>query len=215
MSAAAEELFQTAIVRRLPESTHRCYLTFDDGPDPHWTPRALRALRLAGARATFFVIGSNVAPHAKLLREMHAAGHRIGNHGYSHRHPWTLNAERARREVRDGADAIAQVIGEAPTWFRPPHGRLGPYLAEAALDEGHLIALWSVSAVDWGPLASPRRIMSRLRGVAPGDIVLLHDGPLRLNHPEYTVRVLPALLSILARCGPAPAVLPSPATISG
>jgi peptidoglycan/xylan/chitin deacetylase (PgdA/CDA1 family) len=213
--AAASELFQTAIVRRLPESTQRCYLTFDDGPDPHWTPRALRALRLAGVRATFFVIGSQVAAHSKLLREMHAEGHGIGNHGYSHRHPWTLGSERARREVRDGADAIAQVLGEAPAWFRPSHGRLGPYLAEAALDEGQLVVLWSVSAIDWGPLASPHRIMSRLRGVRLGDIVLLHDGPLRHNHPEYTMRVLPTLLSNLVRCGPTPAALPSPATISG
>ena len=60
--------------------------------------------------------------------------------------------------MRDGADAIAQVLGETPAWFRPPHGRLGPYLADAARDEGQQIALWSVSAIDWGPLASPHRI---------------------------------------------------------
>jgi peptidoglycan-N-acetylglucosamine deacetylase len=201
------------LYRRLPDASGRCYLTFDDGPDPKWTPRVLEALALAGVQASFFVIGRLAATAAPLLREVHAAGHTIGNHSFSHAHPWTLSRERARSEVRDGADAIAQALGTRPEWFRPPHGRLGLHVLDAAREEGQLIALWSVSAVDWGPLASPHQILNRLRLVRTGDIVLLHDGPLRHNRPDNTVRILPVLLALLANNGPTPAALPPTATM--
>lgn len=201
------------IVRRLDDSSDRCYLTFDDGPDPHWTPRVLETLARAGVLATFFVIGQHARRGASLLREMRSAGHAIGNHGSTHRHPWTMSRSHARREVRDGAAAIADATGEWPGWFRPAHGRLGAFVVEAALAEGQRVALWSVSAVDWGPLAQPGRIASRLHRLRAGDIALLHDGPLRHNHPEHTLAVLPGLLASLARGGPTPAALPSVATM--
>lgn len=203
------------IYRRLPDASGRCYLTFDDGPDLTWTPRVIESLALAGVRATFFVLGNLAGGGASLLREAHAAGHTVGSHGFSHRHPWTLSPRRARAEVRDGADAIAQVLGTRPEWFRPPHGRLGPFLGEAVREAGQRIALWSVSAVDWGPLATPHGIYNRLRLVRTGDIVLMHDGPLRHNRPDITLRVLPVLLAALASHGPTPAGLPPLATMHG
>ena len=202
------------VVRRIEGALDQCYLTFDDGPDPRWTPRVLEVLAQAEVQATFFVIGRLAERSAGLLREIRAAGHVIGNHAFSHRHPWTLTRARARSEVRCGADAIAQAIGERPRWFRPPHGRLGAYLAEAAREEGQRVALWSVSAVDWGPLATADRIHSRLRAVRAGDIVLMHDGPLRHNHPQQTLQVLPAVLAALVRDGPRPVPLPVAATMA-
>jgi peptidoglycan/xylan/chitin deacetylase (PgdA/CDA1 family) len=116
--------------------------------------------------------------------------------------------------VRSATDAIAQALGERPQWFRPPHGRLGAYLAEAAREEGQRVALWSVSAVDWGPLATSERIRARLGAVRAGDIVLMHDGPLRHNRPDHTLQVLPPLLAALTREGPHPAPLPVAATMA-
>lgn len=202
-----------AVVRRIEPGAGRCYLTFDDGPDLRWTPRVLDVLARSGAHATFFVVGRLAQRSAALLRDMRAAGHVIGNHAYSHRHPWTMTRARARSEVRSGTDAIAQAIGERPQWFRPPHGRLGAYLVEAARDEGQRIALWSVSAVDWGPFATPARIRTRLAGLRGGDIVLMHDGPLRHNRPDCTLDVLPATLAGLPQRGLAPAPLPLVATM--
>jgi peptidoglycan/xylan/chitin deacetylase (PgdA/CDA1 family) len=200
-------------VRSLPERAGECFLTFDDGPDPEWTPLVLDALSAAGVHATFFAIGRLAQRHASLLRRVHAAGHTVGNHAYSHRHPWTLTRAQARHEVRSGADAIAQAIGVAPGWFRPPHGRLGVFLGEVAREERQRIALWAVSAIDWGPLATAPRIRARLRAVQGGDIVLMHDGPLRHNHPDRTLRALPDVLPCLARRGPHPAPLPTTATM--
>lgn len=195
-----------APARRLPNRANHVYLTFDDGPDAHWTPRILDALEGGQARASFFVIGQLAQRCAPLLRQAHAAGHAICNHGWSHRHPWTLGRARALQEVRGGADAIAQAIGASPVWFRPPHGRLSPWLAAAARAEQQRIVLWSVSAVDWGPLGAPGQVARRAGMARPGDVVLLHDGPWLHNRPASTLDALPAILQRFARgcCAPLP-----------
>jgi peptidoglycan/xylan/chitin deacetylase (PgdA/CDA1 family) len=203
------------VFRQLPAAPGHCYLTFDDGPDPRTTPAVLHALAAARARASFFVIGRLARTQVALLRAAHAAGHAIGNHGWEHAHAWTLTRARAHREVHDGADAIAQVLGARPEWYRPPHGRLSPYVIEAVRSEEQQIALWNRSAVDWGPLATPRRILNRLRRIQAGDIVLLHDGRLRHNRPDQSVRVLPVLLALLAREATSAAALPRLVTMSG
>lgn len=197
------------VVWRIPGAAARCYLTFDDGPDGEWTPRFLDALARAGCRATFFVVGELAVRHGSLLRTALAAGHVLGNHGYRHRHPWTLSREQARREVRDGADAIAQATGVLPAWFRPAHGRLSRSIVDAASAHKQRIALWNLSAVDWGPFATRPRILARLRELCAGDIALMHDGPLRHNQPARTLDVLPPLLALLARRNLEPAALPT------
>src|SRR5690606_11477594 len=108
---------------RKPDDT-RLFLTLDDGPDPRWTPAILDLLAAHGARATFFVVGQAARQAPALTRRILAEGHRLGNHSYSHRHPWKMLPRAARSEVRDGAAAIADITGQAPVDFRPPHGRL-------------------------------------------------------------------------------------------
>lgn len=174
------------------------FLTFDDGPDEEWTPRILDALAAARTRATFFVVGQAVRAAPSLLRRVAAEGHGIGNHSYAHRHPWTMRDADARREVRDGAAAIADALGEPARLFRPPHGRLRRCMVDEAAQSGQRTVLWSLSAVDWGPLGRAPRIAARLRRTAPGDIVLMHDGRCRHNRPDELMRVLPGVLAELA-----------------
>lgn len=185
----------------------RVYLTFDDGPDPEWTPRILDVLAKAGARATFFLVGQAAARQPVLVRRLIAEGHEVGNHTWSHRHPWMLPAHAARREVRDGAAALAGVLGRAPRYFRPPHGRLRRCMIEEARATEQAVVLWNRSAVDWGPWASVERIAARLAGVKVGDIVLMHDGRARLNRPWETAAVLPEFLESLIGRGLIPAAL--------
>ncbi len=174
------------------------FLTFDDGPDVEWTPRILDVLSAAQTRATFFVVGQAVRAAPALLRRVAAAGHGIGNHSYAHRHPWALREAEARREVRDGAAAIADALGEPTRLFRPPHGRLRRCMVDEAAQGGQRTVLWSLSAVDWGPLGRAPRIAARLRRTAAGDIVLMHDGRCRHNRPDELMRVLPEVLAELA-----------------
>lgn len=187
--------------------TGRLYLSFDDGPDPRWTPRILDLLAQADARATFFVVGRRALAQAALVRRIAAAGHALGNHTFSHRHPWTMAAPTARREVRDGAAAIADVTGVAPRLFRPPHGRLRRCMIEEAERGGQRLVLWNLSAVDWGPLGGARGIARRLAAAQAGDIVLMHDGGWGINRPEALIEALPGFLADLARRGQAPDLL--------
>ena len=187
---------------------NRVYLTFDDGPDPKWTARILDVLSDANARATFFVIGRLAREQAPLVRQIVAHGHEIGNHTWSHRHPWTMLPSAARKEVHDGAAAIADIIGHAARFFRLPHGRVRRCMIEEADHLGQRLVLWSRSAVDWGPLGHARGIAARLAAVRYGDIVLMHDGGRGINHPGELTKALPAFLADLGRRGLVPSLLP-------
>jgi peptidoglycan/xylan/chitin deacetylase (PgdA/CDA1 family) len=195
---------------RMPAETRRIYLTFDDGPDPQWTPRILEVLSRSGVQATFFVIGRAARECPAVVRRVAEAGHEIENHGWSHRHPWVLSSRAARSEVWDGAAAIADLVGRAPIYFRPPHGRLRRCMTEAALEGGQQVALWSLSALDWGPLGYAAGIEQRLRRARAGDIILMHDGG-RGNRPAALERVLPGFLRAATECALRASALGSPA----
>jgi len=195
-------------LRRGPAAQSRVYLTFDDGPDPEWTPRILDLLAEANVRATFFVVGRRARELGALLRRVSGAGHQVGNHSFGHRHPWLVSPSMARSEVRDGAGAIADVLGQVPRFYRPPHGRLRRCAIDEARRCGESVVLWSRSAVDWGPLGRSQAIAARLRETEAGDIVLMHDGRGGINRPDALCRVLPEFLASVCARGLAPACLP-------
>lgn len=175
------------------------YLTFDDGPDPQWTPPILDALAAAGMRATFFVIGSRARSHPELIRRTSAAGHEIANHTLDHRHPWMMSATTARQQVRDCATTLGDILGHPPRFYRAPHGRNRPCMNEEAELCGETSVNWDLSAIDWGPFGTAQRIAARLQRASPGDIVLMHDGRNRHNRPDELLRVLPGFLEELQR----------------
>jgi peptidoglycan/xylan/chitin deacetylase (PgdA/CDA1 family) len=175
-------------------SASHIYLTFDDGPDPEWTPRILDLLGEAHAQATFFVIGEQARRAASLVRRIVEEGHALGNHTLSHRHPWTMTSRAARAQVRDGAAAISEAAGAMPSLFRPPHGRRRPCMTDEARRLGERVVMWDVSAIDWGPMGAAARILERLGAVRGGQIILMHDGRNRHNRPDQLLQALPALL---------------------
>lgn len=172
----------------------RVFLTFDDGPDPRWTPHILDALAEADVRATFFMIGIQALKLPALVRRIDAEGHATGNHTFSHRHPWLLSSEEARNEVRAGAKALEDILGSAPRFYRAPHGRHRACMDEEARLRGETIVDWDLSAIDWGPLGTAQRIALRLTRVESGNVVLMHDGRNRHNRPDELMRVLPTFL---------------------
>lgn len=177
----------------------RVFLTFDDGPDPQWTPRILDTLAAAGVRATFFIIGLQALRHPALVRRIDEEGHATGNHTFSHRHPWLLSSDEARKEVQVGAKALEDILGRSPRFYRAPHGRHRVCMDEEARLGGAEIVDWNLSAIDWGPLGNARGIATRLSRVRDGDIVLMHDGRNRHNRPDELLSTLPAFLQELRR----------------
>ncbi|MGH6629973.1 MAG: polysaccharide deacetylase family protein, partial [Burkholderiales bacterium] len=123
------------------------------------------------------------------------------------RHPWTISSRVARREVRDGEAAIADILGQAPRFFRPPHGRMRRCMREQAESSGQAVILWNRSAIDWGPLGNSEAIAARLSRTRAGDIVLMHDGGRGINRPDQRVIALPAYLDDLGRRGLPPVLL--------
>jgi len=151
-------------------------LTFDDGPDPEFTPHILDILDRHEAKATFMVMGYNAVRHSNLLRDIVAAGHEVGGHGWSHRNLSEATPEQASREIEYGNRMIEERAGVPLRVFRPPYGRFSQaavrLLASSPLD----LVVWSVTRGDlsW---KEPRSVASHVvRSLSPGDIIDLHDG---------------------------------------
>lgn len=175
-------------------------LTFDDGPDPVFTPRLLDALDAAGAGATFFVVGERIPGNEELLAEIERRGHEIALHGMTHRRHDGLDEAEARAELEDGLVAIAAAGVARPRWYRPPYGGSSPALGRfcGELDLG--LAYWSTWGQDWEPLAASRIAELVLRDLDDGAVILLHDSPLYAER-EDAGPTIEAIAPIAAAAG--------------
>src|SRR5215207_2119020 len=172
-------------------------LTFDDGPDPRWTPAVLDLLRRHGATATFCVVGQYVAAHPELVRRMADEGHALCDHTWTHDEALASRTTATlRTELRRTYDAVVSATGgRAPLYFRAPAGRWNPRVVAEARQLGLRPLGWSVDPTDWRR-PPPEVIADRvLRGATPGAIVLLHDG---YGHRGSTVAALDTILPALA-----------------
>ena len=150
-------------------------LTFDDGPSDH-TAAVLDVLARHQVRASFFVVGRNVRHRPRLVARIVDEGHVIASHSWSHPDPWTLSVPAMYREVRDGRRAVEDVVGQAVTLYRPPHGHLGPLGSVVTRAAGVRTWLWTHDPADWEPDLAADTVVARLRPVRTGDVVVLHDG---------------------------------------
>jgi peptidoglycan/xylan/chitin deacetylase (PgdA/CDA1 family) len=179
-------------------------ITFDDGPHPEGTPAVLEALREAGARATFFLVGEQVQRRPALAAEIGAAGHAIALHGHRHRLQLRLRGSEIADDLARGAAAIFEATAVAPVLHRPPYGIYtgrGLALARAA---GLRPLLWSRWGKDWRRYTTPGRIAARaVSGLAEGDVILLHDADFYSARDSHrrTAQALPAILRELERRG--------------
>jgi peptidoglycan/xylan/chitin deacetylase (PgdA/CDA1 family) len=170
-------------------------LTFDDGPDPRYTPGVLDTLAEYGVRAMFFVCGGMVAEHPHLLARMADEGHVVGNHTWSHPLLTRLTRRQIRSEMSSTCDVIEDTYGERPRWFRAPYGAWNRAAFQLGAELGMEPLAWTVDTLDW-TTPGTRTIVDRVEeGAGPGVVVLSHDaGGDRSQSVKALRRYLPQLL---------------------
>ncbi len=153
-------------------------LTFDDGPDPSTTPLVLDLLARRGARAAFFVIGGRAAAYPGLIRRMLDEGHEVASHSSSHDVLLMLRSGRELGREIDGCNEALASLGVRSFVFRSPVGIVSPRLFPALRARGMTHVAFSRRGLDFGNRRIRGLARRVLRGIRPGDIVLLHDGPI-------------------------------------
>jgi peptidoglycan-N-acetylglucosamine deacetylase len=179
-------------------------LTFDDGPDPSFTPRVLKILAEKQVPATFFVVGARAERHPELIRRAHDMGHAIGNHSHTHSLRFHFHhGSGLRREIGACNDAIRSVIGLEPRLFRSPQGLKTPALGDVLRQLGMAAIGWQVRGMDY-LFRDPERIARRIvEGAVDGGVLLLHDGGGLQGSMDRsaTIRALPMVIDGLRARG--------------
>jgi peptidoglycan-N-acetylglucosamine deacetylase len=184
---------------------HQVALTFDDGPDPEWTPQILDILKAANVKAAFFLVGANAEQYPGLVRRIVAEGHEIGNHTYYHPNLAECWPEHIRLELNATQLLLETITGRATTLFRPPYAadtspskisELAPL--NIAQELGYLVVLENIDPQDWAQPGADIIVQRVKQQRRDGSIILLHDAG---GDREQTVEALPRILDYLKTRG--------------
>src|SRR5437667_8148122 len=180
---------------------HQVAITFDDGPDPRWTPKILDILKAANVKAAFFLVGVNAEHHPGLVRRIVDEGHEIGNHTYYHPNLALCWPEHVRLELNATQLLIESITGRATTLFRPPYAadtqpsqmsELAPL--QIAQDLNYLVVLENIDPQDWAKPGADVILQRVKQQRRDGSIILLHDAG---GDRSQTVAALPRILDWL------------------
>ena len=190
----------TAIARGIAlfkvKTTRKVFaLTFDDGPDPTYTPQVLKILKQKNVPATFFMVGKMVRAHGSTGKLVVQAGYPIGSHTWTHpKHPKSPSMEIERTDAE-----IKKQLGITPRLFRPPYGIRNNGLASLASARGEDVIIWSSDSDDWNHSTSAARIYANvMKNARAGGIALMHDGG---GNRSQTVAALPGIIDELHNRG--------------
>ncbi|MEU4390250.1 bifunctional polysaccharide deacetylase/glycosyltransferase family 2 protein [Kribbella sp. NPDC023855] len=176
-------------------------ITFDDGPDPEWTPKVLDLLKAQGVKATFFVVGTEVVAHPELARRIVAEGHQIGVHTFTHANLSSAAGWRRSLELRQSQLILAGATGVSTPLLRPPYSSEPDALTNAdwnaikhARDDGYLTVLTTQDSEDWRRPGTTQVIANSMPKSTAGQVLLMHDaGGDRTQTLEALQRLIPAL----------------------
>ncbi|MGG1550330.1 MULTISPECIES: polysaccharide deacetylase family protein [Paenibacillus] len=165
--------------------------TFDDGPNPVYTPQVLDIFDEVGGRATFFMMGKQIELYPETARDVHVRKHEIGNHTYSHPFMTQISLEECERELLVTDGLITQITGTRPVVMRPPYGDYNPEVHTQTAKFGYqVIGARSGSARDW-EMPGVAHILEATRAqIGCGSILLFHDGFGDRSQTIEAVRIL-------------------------
>lgn len=170
-----------------PRRPRELALTYDDGPNPAWTPRLLDLLAEHNVHATFFMLGKFVKAERELARRVSDAGHLIGNHTWSHPDLSRASDAHALEELTRTNDILTEITGKPVRYFRPPFGARRPYVLKLARQLGLIPVTWNAMTTDWSEPSADKiasSLMNKIdrnqrRGFASN--IVLHDGNHRVQ----------------------------------
>jgi peptidoglycan/xylan/chitin deacetylase (PgdA/CDA1 family) len=184
------------VVRCGSPSKQEVALTFDDGPTGKHTPRVLAILKQHKVQATFFVLGGMAKRNPALLKRIVDEGHLVASHSYTHPKRGTIEAW--REELRRTDEAI-RAGGVTPSpYFRPPHGTVTAAVRQVCAERRETIVLYTLLSSDWTRPGKDALVRQVVGGLAPGGIVVLHDGG---GERGQTVAALPEIIQGLRKKG--------------
>jgi peptidoglycan/xylan/chitin deacetylase (PgdA/CDA1 family) len=165
-----------------PRKPKEIALTFDDGPNPRWTPQLLDILERHGVKATFFLIGQYAVQQTELVRRIHAAGHLIGNHTWSHPDLAITGKIQTREELMRTNGELESILGAPVRFFRPPFGSRRPATLRIARELGLTPVMWNSMTYDWNTNSAElietraEKLIVRNGRHGKATNLLLHDG---------------------------------------
>lgn len=177
------------------EDDNGVFLTFDDGPTPGITEWILATLEKYNAKATFFVLGKNVELYPDLYRKILDAGHKVGNHTYSHQKGWGMPLERYLEDVDFAGDIIHSEL------FRPPYARVTPSQMRAVAKR-YKIVMWDIVSRDYNRSLSREGCLRNVtKHLAAGSIVVFHDSEKSFKNMSYALpRTLDRIKELGLKC---------------
>ena len=173
-------------------------LTFDDGPHKTHTKEILDTLERYGARATFFIVGTNAERFPDIVKEAATRGHEIGNHTYSHPNMKGISHNELQSELSKNEDLLFSICGVRTTLFRPPCGEMSDTVSSIAEESGYKLVLWDIDTRDWEHRSAEAIIKSVRENAKDGAVILMHDF---IGGETHTPEALSEIIETLQKDG--------------
>lgn len=196
-NSVLQQRYPETVVLRGAQTENKVSLTFDDGPDPRFTPLILDILKEYHVKATFFLMGARAKKYPGIVKRMVDEGHVVGNHTYSHPNLVKEADIAIEREVTNTEEALAKLINYRTKLFRAPYGFLDNELVGKLKGLDYMVVGWSVDSLDWQE--SPPEVIAHnvLSHFQPGAIILMHDGAESDGDRTNTVKALHQIIPAL------------------
>jgi peptidoglycan/xylan/chitin deacetylase (PgdA/CDA1 family) len=173
-------------------------LTFDDGPDPLYTPQLLDTLKKHQVKATFFIVGAKAKKYPDIVKRIYEEGHEIGMHNYRHSSNWIVFPPLLQWGLRKSEKVIEQIIGQRPVYYRPPWGHFN--ICTLPLQKKYKTIMWTDILGDWNENIGVIELFHRLKNsLKNGAIVVLHDSGKTLGADEKAPENMIAALELLLK----------------
>jgi peptidoglycan-N-acetylglucosamine deacetylase len=169
------DFFTGPCIRQINDENKSVYLTFDDGPDPYFTPIVLQLLLKLEVKATFFLIGENAQENPHIVEQIIKNGHTIGNHSLDHNTSHYFHQQKHLINWLESSNSLFKKLKIESIGFRSPLGMKTPPLQKALKELEMILVLWNIRYYDTNNMLDKKRIKKSLNKIKKGSIILLHD----------------------------------------